>query len=1299
MATTIEQSPPVEVVNPISRFLVRSQTMNWEVIAYLVIFLLAIFTRFYGLGDRVMSHDESLHTRYSYNLYADGNFQHTPLMHGPILFHVTAFFYFMFGDNDFTARLYPAILGVFLVLFPYLFRHWLGRYGALLASLMLLVSPLIMYYNRYIREDTPAIFYTLVMVYAIMMYLSGPEAQRRKVRWLYLLSIGMIANLGTKETAFINIAVFGSFLTLYWLVRLVQYFRDLPGKTIFYFISVGMLLAGLAALGFYVVLAVVPIERAVQAAQASGSWLNNLDSTSFIVLTVGVIASVLAVLFGTLLWAFRTSAVRVRWSDALVIVLIALVVCVGFIVIEELSHVQPSSSSETALPPVPGEETVALENTVNTLPLILAWVGGAVIVVLVLASWRLGLWTILHRFAELDVLIIMGSMILPWASPFIIKAMGVEATDYSPEGITRAVLALVPTVAVSVVVGLVWNWRRWLICAALFYAIFVFFFTTMFTNPNGLATGVIGSLGYWLEQQGVRRGSQPQYYYLVLILPFYEFLPILGSVLAMFSGLGLFWRWRRDRLEYQVIGSDTETPTTPDESADLETETPSIADLIDDDFKVKPEWIDSTADKNGPEWLSAVPFLLFVSWWAILNLIGYTLAGEKMPWLGTHMTLPLIFLSGWYFGQVFERIERPGFLRGGWLYLLLLPVLFITLYQVITPFVFGQGPFAGLQQAQLAQSGQWLAVVAVSGFLVLAIYQLVERTGWRHLRSMFAVAVFGLLCLLTARSALMASFINYDLATEYLVYAHGAPAVKTVLKELEELSLRTTDGMDLSFSYDNEVSWPYSWYFRDFPNARYFGSSPSRPVIDQSVAVVVGEANRAAVEPLLEDRYYHFEYIRLWWPMQDYFNLTPERLVTTFDFSPENANAALLRQGLFEIWWSRDYDTYGRAVSRNFNVTQWPVSDRMHFYVRKDIASQIWNLGIGEGSVQNPLDQLEVNVCNSNWQPLAADVVMGASGTGEGQLNRPVGLAVAPDGRLYIAEESNNRLSIFTTNGEFERVLGQDSSLFFTRPNSVALGPDGNLYVADTWNYQVQVISPEGEAINRWGERGEYGLGAQPEPAYGFWGPRDVKVDAQGQVYVADTGNKRIRVYTSDGIYVRDIGSGGSAQGQLDEPSGLALHPDGRLFVADYWNRRISVFNTSGAFMYEFPVRAWYDEQGNRPYLAVDSQRDYLYVTDPDAGRVLVYTTTGECLGSFGQPSREGFDATQFRTTAGIAVDSEGYVYIADSGSGRVLRFAPFEPRLSDDSESAGDNAVFLDEVTEEDEPPAEETELLEAAG
>ncbi|MBZ0293917.1 MAG: hypothetical protein K8L99_15235, partial [Anaerolineae bacterium] len=700
---------------------------------------------------------------------------------------------------------------------------------------------------------------------------------------------------------------------------------------------------------------------------------------------------------------------------------------------------------------------------------------------------------------------------------------------------------------------------------------------------------------------------------------------------------------------------------------------------------------------------------------------GYTLAGEKMPWLGTHLTLPLIFLGGWYFGRIIERIDRARLKDGGWLYLVLFPVLFVTLFQVISPFIFGAGPFPGLQQLQLAQAGQWLAVVAVSGLILLAIYQLVERTGWRHLRQMVAVALFLALSLVTARSALLASFTNYDLATEFLVYAHAAPAVKQVLNQIEEISLRTTDGKDLSFSYDNEVSWPYTWYFRDYPNATFFGSSPSRPVIDNSVAVVVGEANRAAVEPLLEDRFYHFEYIRLWWPMQDYFNMTPQRVINALDFSPENTQSAQLRQGLFNIWWSRDYSAYGDAVGRNFDVTSWPVSDRMHLYVRKDVAAQIWNLGVGDGLVENPLDAIEPNVCNDNWQLIQANTIYGSMGSQQGQLNRPLGVAVGADGMVYVAEEGNNRVSVFNPDGTFNRILGQDgdtNNLTFTRPNGVSLGPGGNVYVADTWNYRIQAISPQGQMLNVWGERGEFGTNAEQDPVYGLWGPREVAVDANGRVYVADTGNKRIRVYTQTGDFVRDIGRGGSGPGQLDEPVGLAVYPDGRLFVADTWNRRITVFDTDGIYLYDFPVRGWYEELGNRPYTALDTDRGFVYVTDPDAGRVLVYDDQGNCLGSFGQASRENPGPGQFRTVGGIDVDNQGNVYVADAGSGRVLRFPPFptpvQPPVVEATEEINPPFEMTDEVTAEvteevtseiNSPPAteettsESTPEVEASG
>ncbi|MBZ0288111.1 MAG: hypothetical protein K8I30_10895, partial [Anaerolineae bacterium] len=112
------------------------------------------------------------------------------------------------------------------------------------------------------------------------------------------------------------------------------------------------------------------------------------------------------------------------------------------------------------------------------------------------------------------------------------------------------------------------------------------------------------------------------------------------------------------------------------------------------------------------------------------------------------------------------------------------------------------------------------------------------------------------------------------------------------------------------------------------------------------------------------------------------------------------------------------------------------------------------------------------------------------------------------------------------------------------------------------------------------------------------------------------------------------------------------------LFIADTWNRRITIYNVDGTFVGTFNVRAWYDEQGNRPYLALDVERDRLYVTDPDAGRVLVYDTAGNCLGSFGQASREQSGMNQFRTVGGIAVDPrDGNVYVADAGLGRILKF------------------------------------------
>ena len=104
--------------------------LNLEKAAWVCLLFLAVVMRFYGLGDRVISHDESLHTYYSWELSEGRGFQHTPLMHGPFQFHALALSYFLFGDNDFTSRIPAAVFGVGAICLLWWFRDWLGRVGA-----------------------------------------------------------------------------------------------------------------------------------------------------------------------------------------------------------------------------------------------------------------------------------------------------------------------------------------------------------------------------------------------------------------------------------------------------------------------------------------------------------------------------------------------------------------------------------------------------------------------------------------------------------------------------------------------------------------------------------------------------------------------------------------------------------------------------------------------------------------------------------------------------------------------------------------------------------------------------------------------------------------------------------------------------------------------------------------------------------------------------------------------------------------------------------------------------------------
>ncbi|MBG0770970.1 MAG: TIGR03663 family protein, partial [Anaerolineaceae bacterium] len=480
-------------------------------------------------------------------------------------------------------------------------------------------------------------------------------------------------------------------------------------------------------------------------------------------------------------------------------------------------------------------------------------------------------WHGIRDERSFDLLILQGTFVLPLLAALPMAIIGLNPLDYSNPGILSALMFLVPLFIISVLIGLWWNGKVWLINAGIFWAIFILFYTSLFTQGVGFAKGLMGALGYWLAQQGVTRGQQPLYYYALIQVPIYEFLPAFGTFIAAIMGVSLGVKaLAKNRKGHEAENEPLEFEAVIEEPVISEEPFPTAEE------KKRSRIVDNEDEERKP------PILALLLYWSVMSLIAFSFAGERMPWLTTHITMPMILTSGLSFSYLLESFRWDNFKRGrGWLVLLVGTIFILALFQTFGSLLGATPPFQGKTLTELQATSTFL--MASLGMVASAVGLGFLLRGWpfRQLAKLGLIIFIGLLSIITIRTSYRANFILYNTAEEYLVYAHSTADPKEVLTQVEEISNRIANGKDIVVAYDNDLLYPYWWYFRDYPNKRYYADTPTKDLRDAPI-ILVGSDNYGKIEAVVTDDYVQFDYTRIWWPMQDYYNLTFERVWNAF---------------------------------------------------------------------------------------------------------------------------------------------------------------------------------------------------------------------------------------------------------------------------------------------------------------------------------------------------------------------------------------------------------------------------------
>ncbi len=321
----------------------------------------------------------------------------------------------------------------------------------------------------------------------------------------------------------------------------------------------------------------------------------------------------------------------------------------------------------------------------------------------------------------------------------------------------------------------------------------------------------------------------------------------------------------------------------------------------------------------------------------------------------------------------------------------------------------------------------------------------------------------------------------------------------------------------------------------------------------------------------------------------------------------------------------------------------------------------------------------------------------GAKGSKTGEFKRPSGIAVDEQGRVYVSDTGNNRIQVFDAKGKWLRSFGSkgDGPREFRDPSGIAVS-HGLLYIADTGNSRVQVLTVDGISI------GQLTLKPQKKGGDEMKSPVSLALDVQNRVYVLDAGTHTVRIFDASGAQVSAFGARGSGIAGFEKPQGIAVDVRGNVYVADTGNYKIKKFDPQGKLVGSVGIegngqgqfrelvgivvdregKLWGLDAGKNTVQVFAAERDDTPLLAPasplptvefikdipgEATAIAInkrpWGVTGDSLAALGIAGgrtigSRGSEPAFFKAPRGLAVDSQGHFWVADTGNDRLQKFS-----------------------------------------